>query len=262
MRTINSKRGITLMELMVVLAIMSILSTVAMPKMFGAGEKAREKIDLMKLYDLRNAINLALIEDMDAMTHYEPSEAINNPTNKNTLINRLNEGLSSDQGAALFVIELHDKYSINIQGRHDKANAKYNVSELIGQDGTFYWALKDANFDGVADIIADRYKKGGDANVKNGGDTYTSIPWKKGSSTYYRTAPKRTIFQSKALNAGKKENDNERFTVSLRWSDPDNPGFSVEVYILPNEGSWNTAYRSKYGTCFSTYGRKGCAKSK
>ena len=261
MRTINSKRGITLMELMVVLAIMSVLSTVAMPKMFGAGEKAREKIDLMKLYDLRNAINLALIEDMDAMTHYEPSQK-QDDNKKNTLLNKLNEGLSSNQGVALFVIELHSKHSINVQGSHGSANDKYNICEMIGQDGTFYMALKDANFDGVADIIADRLKSGsGAGQYKNGGDTYTSVPYQKGSATYYRTAPKRQLFQSKALNAGK-INDNTRYTVSIRWSDVDNPGYSVEVYILPHQGEWNTAYMSDNGTCFSTYGRKGCSKKK
>lgn len=259
MRTINSKRGITLMELMVVLAIMSVLSTVAMPKMFGAGEKAREKIDLMKLYDLRNAINLALIEDSDAMTHYEPSGK-QDENKKKDLLNKLNRGLSSKQGASLFVIEVHSKYSVNIQGSHAKANNANNISEMIGQDGTFYMALKDANFDAVADIIADRLK--GVGNYKNGGDTYTSIQWQKNSNeTYYRTAPKRQLFQSKALNVGK-INDNTRYTVSIRWSDVDNPGYSVEVYILPNEGEWNTAYMTDNGTCFSTYGRKGCSKRK
>ena len=259
MRTVNSKRGITLMELMVVIAIMSVLSTVAMPKMFGAGEKAREKIDLMKLYDLRNAINLALIEDMDAMTHYEPAVKLSQETKDNRL-NRLNNGLSSDQGAALFVIELHSQLSINVQGSHGSANDKYNICEMIGEGGTFYTALKDANFEGVADIIAARLTNNA-ANYRDGGDTYTSVPYKKGSNTYYRTAPKRTLFQSKALNAGK-INDNTRYTVSIRWSDVDNPGFSVEVYILPNNGNWNTAYMSDNGTCFSTYGRKGCSKKK
>ena len=258
MKTVNSKRGITLMELMVVLAIMSILSTVAMPKMFGAGEKAREKIDLMKLYDLRNSLNLALIEDMDAMTHYEPSQK-QSEDKKNELLRKLNNGLSSKQGATLFVIELHGKLSINVQGSHGSANNTNNISEMIGEDGTFYMALKDANFDGVADIIADRLK--GLGNYKNGGDTYTSIPWQKGSTTYYRTAPKRTLFQSKALNAGK-INDNTRYTLSIRWSDPDNPGYSVEVFIIPDKGEWNSAYMSDYGTCFSTYGRKGCSKRK
>ena len=141
MKTVNSKRGITLMELMVVLAIMSILSTVAMPRMFGAGEKAREKIDLMKLYDLRNSLNLALIEDMDAMTHYEPSKK-QNEDKKNELLRKLNNGLSSKQGATLFVIELHGKLSINVQGSHGSANNTNNISEMIGEDGTFYMALK------------------------------------------------------------------------------------------------------------------------
>ena len=154
---------------------------------------------------------------------------------------------------------MHGKLSINVQGSHNSANNTYNVSEMIGDGGTFYTALKDANFDGVADIIADRIK--GLGNYKNGGDTYTSIPWQKGSTTYYRTAPKRTLFQSKALNAGK-INDNTRYTLSIRWSDPDNPGYSVEVFIIPDKGEWNTAYMSDFGTCFSTYGRKGCAKRK
>ena len=259
MKTVNSKRGITLMELMVVLAIMSILSTVAMPKMFGAGEKAREKIDLMKLYDLRNSINLALIEDSDAMSHYDPTQK-QSADKKKELLRRLNNGLSSKQGATLFVIELHGKLSINVQGSHNSANNSNNISEMIGEDGTFYTALKEANFDGVADIIADRLK--GVGNYKNGGETYTSIPWQKTpGETYYRTAPKRTLFQSKALNAGK-VNDNTRYTLSIRWSDVDNPGYSVEVFIIPHQGEWNSAYMSDYGTCFSTYGRKGCSKRK
>lgn len=259
MKTVNSKRGITLMELMVVLAIMSILSTVAMPKMFGAGEKAREKIDLMKLYDLRNALNLALIEDMDAMTHYEPSKK-QSPDEKQNTINRLNSALGSNTGAALFVIELHNSLSINVQGSHGKIanNNTTNICEMVGRDGTFYMALKDANFDGVADIIADRLKK----DFKNGGDTYTSTPYTTSNGgTDYRTAPKRAIFQSKALTKGKIK-DNTRYTVNIRWSDPDNPGYSVEVFLIPSGGNWNSAYRSDFGTCFSTYGRKGCSKSK
>ena len=129
MKPMNSKRGITLMELMVVIAIMGILSTVAVPKLFGAGEKAREKIDLMKLYDLRNAINLALIEDLDAMTKYT---TIDPKKNKSTLNDKLANGLSNDVGATLFVIELHRDYAINVQNSHNNANNKYNVSAMIG----------------------------------------------------------------------------------------------------------------------------------
>lgn len=262
MKPMNSKRGITLMELMVVIAIMGILSTVAMPKLFGFGEKAREKIDLMKLYDLRNAINLALIEDIDALTTYDPVTGVD----RNQLDSALATGMSSDKGATLFVIELHKNLSINVQGSHGSANDKIkingkdysiNVCKMIGDGGTFYSALRDANFDGVAEIIEARLKN----KHKSGGDTYTSTEYQNSAGKPdYRTAPKRKLFQSKALNVGS-DTTNTRYTMSVHWSDPDNP-YSVEVYLSPSNGSYESAYLSKYGTCFSTYGRKGCKNKK
>lgn len=256
MKTINSKRGITLMELMVVIAIMGVLSTIAVPKFFGAGEKAREKIDLMKLYDLRNAINLALIEDTDALNNYTPVKG--DADRKKTNQNNLSKALMSNSGASIFVIELHNKLTLNVQGTHRTLNSSYNVCEMVGSSGTLYTALKDANFEGVADIIAARLKGGN--NYKKDGETFTSKEYKNSSGgTDYRTAPKKQLFQSRALNLGK-ENDNTRYTVNVRWSDPDSPGYSVEVFLLPKDGAWNTAYLSDNGTCFSTYGRKGCSK--
>ena len=261
MKPMNSQRGITLMELMVVIAIMGILSTVAMPKFFGTAEKAREKIDLMKLYDLRNALNLALIEDIGAMEVYDPVTGVN----RAQMSKDLNAGLSSNIGATLFVIELHSNLSINVQGSHGSANDKIgnqniNICKMIGDGGTFYSALRDANFDGVADIIEARLK--GVNNYKNGGDTYSSKPYigSDGKTTYYRTAPIRKLFQSQALNVGTIK-DNKRYSLSLRWTDPDDP-YSIEVYLLENGHQWNDAYKSDYGTCFSTYGRRGCSYKK
>jgi prepilin-type N-terminal cleavage/methylation domain-containing protein len=257
MKPMNSKRGITLMELMVVIAIMGILSTVAVPKLFGAGEKAREKIDLMKLYDLRNAINLALIEDLGAMTNYT-TVLPRDDKYKSDLNKKLSDGLSRDVGATLFVIELHRDFAINIQNQHRYANNTYNVSEMIGNEGTFYEALKMANFDAVADIIADRLK--GEKNYNSDKDTYTSKKWSNQNGTWYRTTPRRPLFQSRALNVGKLDT-NSRYTVSLHWTDPGNP-YSVEVFLNPNGGTYKTAYLSDNGTCFSTLGRKGCEKKK
>jgi prepilin-type N-terminal cleavage/methylation domain-containing protein len=253
MKPMNSKRGITLMELMVVIAIMGILSTVAMPKFFGTAEKAREKIDLMKLYDLRNALNLALIEDIGAMDVYDP---VKSNTDGVTLSKRLNDALSSNTGATLFVIELHQKTSINVQGSHGSANNTYNICQMVGDAGTFYNALRDANFDGVAEIIADRLPN--KANyVKDGGYSYSAKQFTNSKGqTFYRTAPNRKLFLSRALNYGKKD-DNTRYSLSLRWSNPGDP-YSVEVYMLENGKDWESAYESDYGTCFSTYGRKGC----
>ena len=68
----QSRRGVTILELMVVFAIMGFLATVGVPKFFGVAEKTREKMDLMKLYYLRDALNRALIEDLDAFQKYTP----------------------------------------------------------------------------------------------------------------------------------------------------------------------------------------------
>ena len=261
MKPMNSKRGITLMELMVVIAIMGILSTVAVPKLFGFEEKAREKIDLLKLYDLRNALNLALIEDNAAMDVYDPVTGKDIPgVDRAQLSKKLHDGLSSKTGATLFVIELHQNTSINVQGSHGSANNTYNICQMVGDAGTFYNALRDANFDGVAEIIADRIPDKV-SYVDHGGDTYTSKSFTNSKGkTYYRTAPIRKLFQSKALNFGKID-DNTRYSLSLRWTNPGDP-YSVEVYMLPNGKDWESAYLTKNGTCFSTYGRKGCRNSK
>ena len=42
----RNKSGFTLIELMVVITIMGIISTVAVPNIFGMVEKSREKVDL------------------------------------------------------------------------------------------------------------------------------------------------------------------------------------------------------------------------
>ena len=143
----------------------------------------------------------------------------------------------------MFVIELHSMYSINVQGSQTNANNRYNVSEMIGNEGTFYEALKMANFDAVADIIADRIRDGN--NYKSDKETYTSTEWKNQRGTWYRT----TV------------DTNTRYTVSLHWTDPGNP-YSVEVFLNPSGGTYKTAYLSDNGTCFSTLGRKGCEKKK
>lgn len=256
MKPMNSKRGITLMELMVVIAIMGILSTVAVPKLFGAGEKARERIDLMKLYDLRNAINMALIEDLDALDNYTPAKDPNKTDRIKQNQNNLANALKSTSGASVFVIEIHNKLSLNVQGTHRTLNSSYNVCEMVGTNGTLYTALKEANFEGVADIIAARLKGGN--NYKSDGETFTSIEYKTADNkTDYRTAPKKALFQSRALNVGKADT-NTRFTLNLHWADGGN---SVEVYLLPSGKTWDAAYKTDNGTCFSTYGKRGCAKS-
>ena len=248
MTTLRSRKGITIIELMVVFAIMGFLSTVALPKFFGVAEKTREKVDLMKLYYLRDALNRALIEDFDAFTKYTTTK-----NGDNAMYTHLDQ-IGANQGAALFVIELHNGLSINVQGYHKDANKNSNICGVIGSGGTFYNALKEAKFDGVADIIADRLA-GNKFNFSS--ETYTTTPYiNQNDKTDYRTAPKQPMFISRALNHGK-EKTNTRYTMSVHWS-PGSEGYSVEIFLLPNGKKWNQAYKSDNGTCFSTLGRKGC----
>lgn len=252
MTTINtqSRRGVTIIELMVVFAIMGFLATVAVPNVFGVAEKTREKVDLLKLYYLRDALNRALLEDLDALTKFTPVKGAN-------ANNQHSNQIGSKQGAALFVIELHSGLPINVQGSHGKANNSTNICGMIGSNGTFYNALKEAQFEGVADIVRDRLA-GNKYNFNS--DTYTTTPYYDNNNKLdHRTAPTQPMFISRALNHGK-TNENTRYTMSVQWS-PGNEGFSVEVFLLPAGKQWNQAFKTDHGVCFSTYGKKGCAKS-
>lgn len=263
MTTLRSRKGITLIELMVTIAIMGFLVTVALPNIFGVAEKTREKVDLLKLYYLRDALNKALIEDLDAFNNFSPTA---NDKSRANIIDTLYKGLEDQKrGATLFVIEVHNGLSINVQGEHSKANNAYNICRIIGNGGTWYNALNEARFEGVADIIAARLPP-----QKNTYDlqspTYSTIEYyNQDGNKDHRTAPRNPIFISKALSIGK-ENANTRYTMSIHWS-PGNEGYSVEVYLLPHltspkNGDWKkSAYKTNHGVCFSTLGNKGCKNS-
>ena len=256
MNTKNSHRGFTLMELMVTIAIVGILGGIAVPKYFSVVEKTRQKADQTKLYHLRDALNLALIEDINALSNYTPVSQ--NKDQQTKTLNIMNNGLKSKSGATLFVIEVHNELSVNIQGSHWDANNSYNICEMVGSAGTWYNALKDAGFDGVAEIIAARIKK----NFSSNGESYISTKYKNSSGkTDYRTAPKKQLFTSRALNQGRSA-ENTRYTLNIRWNGGMDESASVDVYLLPKGGTWNSAYRTDEGVCFSTLGPAGCANSK
>ena len=253
----RSKRGFTLIEVMVVTIIMGVLATIAVPNVFGVVERARERIDLLKLFYLKDAINRALVEDEAALynsAYLSEGSEKDQKDRKNKLTNAL-----KGKGVALFVIEVHNGLSINVQGSHRDANNDVNMCQLIGSSGPYYDALKDAGFEGVAEIVKDRLTGKVD-NYKQDGATYTSTSYwsEKFNKTDYRTAPKTPLFTSRALNIGK-VNDNTRYTVNLRWTGGDPKNQSIEVYLLPNGGAWNGAFQTDHGVCFSTIGPEGCA---
>ena len=119
----NRKAGFTIVELMVVIIIVNLLSGVAVPKLTVLIERSKQKIDLMTLYQLRDAINRHMYES----DIFSVSNA-NDTTYSKDLINNLKK----DGGATLFIMELHSVMPVNFQGKRDAEN---NVSELMRRGG-------------------------------------------------------------------------------------------------------------------------------
>ena len=265
----KANRGFSLIEIMVVIVIMGVLATIGIPKVASYTEKTKEKADLMKLYYLREALNRALLENDQALY---ASDFVTSGNKAEANLSQLKAKLASDAGVDLFVIEMRPDLPTNFQNNHSSINNGSEMSKLIGSTGTWYNALKDAGFDGVADILAARNGN----NYKKGGSSYNSLPYKQGNNTYYRTYPKQQVFMSRLLNHGKSaglsgittqggNNTNYRLTMSFQWSGQDSTSHSVEVALLPAGAKMRSsngrggALLSDNGVCFSTYGNIGCA---
>ena len=120
------KGGFTLIELMVVIIIVNLLSGIAIPKCTDLIEKSREKMDVLKLYYLRDALNRALYE-----SEYDNNTLSSNKSGytacKDVSKANLDKGLK--EGLALFIIQRSKTMPVNYQGVHSTAGTN-NIADI------------------------------------------------------------------------------------------------------------------------------------
>lgn len=268
------KHGFTMIEIMVVIVILGVLAGVGIPRLLNYTERVKEKADMMKLYYLRDALNRALLESEVALFQ---SDFVTKGDKAADNLKKLKDALKSEKGVGLFVIEMHPRREQNIQHNHPSINSGSEMSKIIGSSGVWYDALRDAGFEGVADIVALRNGtvKG---SLDKDGETYRAYSYTDDNGNkQYRTTPRNPIFMSKLLNRGKNDDlknitsqgdntTNYRLTMSFQWTDGKESSHSVEVALLPAKAKMRDngtkkggALMSDNGVCFSTYGDKGCA---
>lgn len=248
------KGGFTIIELMVVIIIINLLSGVAVPKLTDYIEKTRQKIDLMKLYYLRDALDRALYE-ADVLDIDEKQKCDNVQNNKDNL----SKWLASDDGVTLFIIELHDKLAINYQAKNNnRFTDSQNMCGILSGGGFWADAFKSAGFGAVADILYARdHTVGG--KIQSGA-TYDAYPVKINGSDWWRTHPRQPIFISRALNGdpsapltAAKIGGQNRYKFKTRWTNKNEKSHSLEVFIQNAQGADNgKPYTTRQGTCFST----------
>ena len=239
---------------MVVIVIMGLLAAIAVPNIMGLVEKSREKVDLLKLFYLREALNKALVESESAL--YDGAGGN---------LQKIIDNLKTNAGVGMFVYEVKQGTAPNVQGHNGKINSGITIKELIGNEGTWYDALRESGFEGVADVVSFRNKTNNETGIakdieQNGSNrsTFTITP----DGKYYRTYPNNPIFISKALTTGNCTG-NYRLTMNVRWAGGDESSRSVDVALIPPGGNiTNNAFKTDHEVCFSTVGDAGCKSFK
>lgn len=241
------KGGFTIVELMVVIIIVNLLSGVAVPKCTELIEKSKERVDLLKFFYLRDALNRALYED-DAFRIEEGTECGNNAKSSK---DNLEKWLATEQGVALFIMEFHGSTSVNYQGENNKRiHDGQNMCGLLASDGFWNTAFREAGFGAIADIINARAHK--DNFNAYPGDYYVEDFSPKTGTTWKRSYPKTPIFTSKALNNDySMSGENQaRYSMRVRWTGGNPQSHSLEIFLAKDAGS--QPLMSRHGTCFST----------
>ena len=246
------KGGFTIIELMVVVIIINVLSGVAVPRLTDFIERSRQRIDLMKLYYLRDALDRAMYEG--DILDIDETQKCDGVTNSKA---NLNKWLASDSGVTLFIIELHNELEANYQAKNN--NRFTDVQNMCGiLSGGGFWAdaFRDAGFGAVADILYARdHTVGG--KIQSGA-TYAAYQVKINNQNWWRTHPRQPLFISRALNGDPHAaitgvGGQNRYKFKAKWNNGNAKSHSLEIFIQSAQGfDKGKPFTTRLGTCFST----------
>lgn len=243
------KSGFTIIELMVVIIIVNLLSGVAVPQLSDYIERSRQKIDLMKLYYLRDALDRAMYED-DILRLDESTKCSGRQNSKDNL----SKWLATKDGVTLFIMELHDDLPANFQpDNKNRISDDQNMCGVLTSESFWSDALRDAGFDAIANILIDRQT--GNYKKDKG---YTAYKVKINNQDWWRTFPTKPLFISRAMNgdptaAKTGVGGQNRYNFKIRWSKGDPKTHSLEVFFQAAQGTdAGYPFTTRQGTCFST----------
>ncbi len=219
----RGKRGFTIIELMVVIVIINLLSGVALPQLTGYIERTKERIDMMSLFNIKNAFERGLYElegaGNSAITSQEMHTAsgIGGPNSPAAIAETY---LKQKRG--IILIEINLNKCLDKDGRNEFKIGTPLVDSY--RKGSFYYdILESAGFARIADGL-----------VANNGSPTIQTP----------------IFKSKSLsNCIRGGGVTDRTThLRVRWTKGNANSKSVVVWV-GGEGNYLTG---KMGTQFTT----------